>query len=82
MKVVLEICDVEFKTFDIPEDSPTSEYLAMTVNNDDGKILLMRFRHTTTEKGVFKMVLDSAFTPTDEHINGIESIVKAGNGEE
>lgn len=82
MKIQLLVGDVEFKTFDVDDDAPTAETLAMTMNHEDAKVILMRFRHTKTEKGTYYMVLESAFTPADEHITGLETIVKASRGEE
>ena len=82
MKVQLLVGDVQFKSFDIPDDSPKAPTLAMTMNHPDGKALLMRFRHVKTENKTYTMVLESAFTPADEHISGLETIVKAASGEE
>lgn len=82
MKIKLLVGDVLFKEFDVPDDAPLSQSLAMTLNHDDGRVIMMRFRHIGTEKNEYSMVLESAFSPADEHITALETIVKASRGEE
>ena len=76
MKITLMVGDLEFKTFEAPNETIAQDFMAFTMAEDDGNVTLMHFRKKAKVNDGYIYSIHSCFTPAAEHISGLETLSK------
>ena len=82
MKLKLRVGDQVIHEFDGPEDMQVADNMAMTILKDNGKTLMLRFVMEEKTKECIFFGLESAFSPSDEHITELQNLVEGRVGPE